>query len=30
MLGDGQEEMKIALVNCQADAPDEAACHHVP
>jgi hypothetical protein len=24
------EEMEITLVNCQADEPDAAACHHVP
>jgi len=30
VLGDELEEMEITLINCQADKPDEAACHHVP
>jgi hypothetical protein len=30
VLGDGQEEMEITLINCQADKSDEAACHHIP
>jgi hypothetical protein len=29
MLGDGSE-LEITLVDCEADKPDEAACHHVP
>jgi hypothetical protein len=30
MHSDKPEEMEITLINCQADNPDEAACHHVP
>jgi len=30
MLGDWSEEMEITLIDCQADKPDEAACHHIP
>ena len=30
MLGDVSEEMEITLINCQAEQPDEAVCHHVP
>lgn len=30
VFGDGPKEMEITLINCQADEPDEAACHHVP
>jgi len=30
VLGDGSEEMEITLIDCQAEKPDEAACHHVP
>jgi hypothetical protein len=30
VLGDRSEEMEITLINCQADKPDEAACHHIP
>ena len=30
VLGDESEDMEITLINCQADKPDEAACHHIP
>jgi hypothetical protein len=30
MHGDKPEEMEITLIDCQADKPDQAACHHVP
>ena len=30
VLGDESEDMEITVINCQADKPDEAACHHVP
>jgi hypothetical protein len=30
MLDDGSKEMEITLIDCQADEPDKAACHHIP
>jgi hypothetical protein len=30
VLDDGSKEMEITLIDCQADEPDKAACHHVP
>jgi hypothetical protein len=30
VLDDRSEEMEFALVSCQADEPDAAACHVVP
>jgi hypothetical protein len=30
VFDDGSKEMEITLINCQADEPDQAACHHVP
>jgi hypothetical protein len=30
MHSDKPEEMEITLIDCQADKPDAAACHHVP
>jgi hypothetical protein len=30
MHSDRPEEMEITLIDCQADKPDAAACHHVP
>jgi hypothetical protein len=30
VLDDGSKEMEITLIDCQADEPDKAACHHIP
>jgi hypothetical protein len=30
VFDDGSKEIEITLINCQADEPDKAACHHVP
>ena len=30
MHSDKPEEMEITLIDCQAEKPDQAACHHVP
>jgi hypothetical protein len=30
VFDDGSKEMEITLVGCQAEEPDQAACHVVP
>jgi hypothetical protein len=30
VFDDGSKEMEITLINCQAEEPDQEACHHVP
>jgi hypothetical protein len=30
VFDDKSEEMEIALINCQAEEPDQAVCHIVP